>query len=82
MFKIISVIADNAINNNTFFKEFKYICIKNNVEFDYDQSHVWYLTHIINLVIQKILKHIKAKNIKDENVILKDKYNVNTVNSL
>jgi len=70
--------VDNAANNNTFFKEFKYICIKNNVEFNCDQSHVC-LTHIMNLVIQKILKHIKVDNIKDKNVILRDKYNVNSV---
>ncbi len=33
----------------------------------------------MNLTIQKILKHIKADNIEDENVILRDEYNVNSV---
>ncbi len=71
--------ADNATNNNIFFKEFYYICIKNSVEFDYNQNYVWCLAHIINLVVQEILKHMKANNIKDENVILRDEYNVNSV---
>ena len=30
-------------------------------------------------MIQEILKHIKADNIEDENVILRDKYNVNSI---
>ncbi len=30
-------------------------------------------------MIQEILKHIKADNIEDENVILRDEYNVNSV---
>ncbi len=71
--------ADNAVNNDTFFKEFEYICIKNSVEFDRDQSHIWCLAHIMNLVVQEILKHIKADNIEDENIILRNKYNVNNV---
>ena len=71
--------VDNAANNDTFFKKFKYICIKNSVEFDCDQSHIQYLTHIMNLTVQEILKYIKADNIEDENVILRDKYNVNSV---
>ena len=79
MFKIISVMADNAANNNIFFKEFKYIYIKNNIKFDHDQSHIWCLTYIMNLIVQEILKHIKVENIEDENVILKDKYNVNNI---
>ena len=33
----------------------------------------------MNLAVQKILKHIKADNIEDKNVILKDKYNINSV---
>ncbi len=33
----------------------------------------------MNLTVQKILKHIKAKNIEDKNVILIDEYNVNSV---
>ena len=33
----------------------------------------------MNFVVQEILKHIKADNIEDENVILRDKYNVNSV---
>ena len=71
--------ANNTTNNDIFFKEFKYICIKNSIEFDCDQSYIWYLTHIMNLVIQKILKHIKTNNIENKNVILRDKYNVNNV---
>ncbi len=70
---------NNIANNDTFFKEFKYIYIKNSVEFNHDQSHVWCLAHIMNLTVQKILKHIKADNIEDKNVILRDKYNVNSV---
>ena len=27
----------------------------------------------------RILKHIKADNIKDENIILRDEYNVNSI---
>ena len=30
-------------------------------------------------MIQEILKHIKADNIEDENVILRDEYNVNSI---
>ena len=30
-------------------------------------------------MIQEILKHIKADNIENENIILRDKYNVNSV---
>ncbi len=71
--------VDNAANNNTFFKEFEYIYIKNNIEFDYDQNHIQYLAYIINLIVQKILKHIKIENIKNENVILRNKYNVNSI---
>ena len=70
---------DNATNNNIFFKEFKYICIKNNDKFDCNQSHIWCLAHIMNFTVQKILKHIKANNIKDENVILRNEYNINSV---
>ncbi len=33
----------------------------------------------MNLTIQEILKYIKAENIEDENIILRDKYNVNSV---
>jgi hypothetical protein len=33
----------------------------------------------MNLAVQEILKHIKADNIEDENVILRDEYNVNSV---
>ncbi len=33
----------------------------------------------MNLAVQEILKHIKANNIKNENIILRDKYNVNNV---
>ncbi len=71
--------ADNAINNNAFFKEFKYIYIKNNIKFNHNQSYIWYLAYIMNLTVQEILKHIKVKNIKDENVILRNKYNINNV---
>ncbi len=30
-------------------------------------------------MVQEILKYIKTKNIKDENVILRNKYNINNV---
>ncbi len=33
----------------------------------------------MNLAIQEILKHIKADNIEDENIILRDEYNVNSI---
>ncbi len=33
----------------------------------------------MNLVVQKILKRIKADNIEDKNVILRDEYNVNSI---
>ncbi len=31
---------NNAANNNTFFKEFEYIYIKNIIEFNHNQNHV------------------------------------------
>jgi len=42
---------DNITNNDTFFKEFKYIYIKNNIEFNCNQSHIQYLAHIMNLIV-------------------------------
>jgi hypothetical protein len=33
----------------------------------------------MNLAVQKILIHIKAENIEDENLILRDEYNINNV---
>ncbi len=33
----------------------------------------------MNFVIQEILKHINANNIENENIILRDKYNINSV---
>ena len=33
----------------------------------------------MNLAVQEILKYIKAENIEEEGVILRDEYNVNSV---
>ena len=33
----------------------------------------------MNLMVQEILKHIKTNNIENENIILRDKYNVNSI---
>jgi len=76
LIKINSVTTDNARNNDTFFKEFEKICIENYVEFNHNQNHVRCLAHIMNLAVQKILIHIKAENIEDENLILRDEYNI------
>ncbi len=39
---------NNATNNNTFFKEFEYICIKNSIKFDYNQSYVQCLAYTVS----------------------------------
>ena len=33
----------------------------------------------MNLTVQEILKHLNTANIEDENFILKDEYNVNSI---
>ena len=77
--QIISVTADNTANNNTFLKEFESICIEKCIAFDHKKNHVQCIAHIMNFMIQKILKYLNAANIKNENSILEDKYNINGI---
>jgi hypothetical protein len=47
--------------------------------FGHKKNHVRCIAHIMNLTVQEILKHLNAANIEDEDSILEDKYDVNSV---
>ncbi|RGB34253.1 hypothetical protein C1646_668689 [Rhizophagus diaphanus] len=70
--KTFRITTDNAANNNTFFKEFEKVCIKNHIEFYHKRNHVRYIAHVMNLAIQEILKYIKAEEPQDKDIILDD----------
>lgn len=66
----MAITLDNASNNNTFLKELGNICEEKNIIFHHEENRVRCLAHIINLAVQEILKHIKAEEAEDENIIL------------
>ena len=78
---------NNAINNNTLKKNFEKTTKKRDFRWNKQQNFIFYLTHVINLMIQNfiatlnmkvfdddvfaILKNIQLKNIKISKSIVK-----------
>ena len=54
----------------TFLKVLEKACIERHIDFHHKRNHVRCIVHIINLVVQEILKYIKVNNAQDENDIL------------
>ncbi|CAB5351658.1 unnamed protein product [Rhizophagus irregularis] len=70
--KILAIAADNAANNNTFLKSLEQTCVENHIAFHHKENHVRCIAHIMNLTVQEILKHIRAGEAQDENIILEE----------
>ncbi|CAG8704200.1 1210_t:CDS:2, partial [Ambispora leptoticha] len=68
--KIFTITSDNASNNDTFMKYLEIICEEENISFNAINSHCRCIAHIINLVVQDILKQIKAGEAQTEDNIL------------
>ncbi|GBC48852.2 zinc finger BED domain-containing protein RICESLEEPER 2-like [Rhizophagus irregularis DAOM 181602=DAOM 197198] len=68
--KVFAVISDNASNNITFMKHLEDVCHKENIFFNAINSHCRCLAHIINLVVQEILKQLKAGEAQTEDDIM------------
>ncbi|CAG8796190.1 12516_t:CDS:2, partial [Dentiscutata erythropus] len=73
--KIFTITSDNATNNDTFMQHLENICYNENIAFNAVESHCRCVAHIINLVVQDILKQFKAGEAQTENAILD---NINT----
>ena len=72
LIQILGITADNSANNNTFLKELGYICEEEKIDFHFKENHVRCLAHIMNLTTQEILKHVKAGEACEENIILEE----------
>ncbi|CAB5370661.1 unnamed protein product [Rhizophagus irregularis] len=70
LFQILAVTSDNASNNLTFMKYLENTCQRENISFDAINSHFQCLAHIINLVVQEILKQVKASEAQTEDDIM------------
>ncbi|CAB5217264.1 unnamed protein product, partial [Rhizophagus irregularis] len=68
--KVFAVTSDNASNNITFMKHLEDVCHKENIFFNAINSHCRCLAHIINLVVQEILKQLKAGEAQTEDDIM------------
>jgi len=66
----MTIIADNAANNNTFLRSVERACRQKEIKFDHVKNNIRCLAHIINLTVQEILKHIKAEGAQEENELL------------
>ncbi|GBB87371.1 hypothetical protein RclHR1_13820001 [Rhizophagus clarus] len=70
--KIFAVTSDNTSNNITFMKYLENTCQRKNISFNATNSHCQCLAHIINLVVQEILKQVKAGEAQIEDEIMDD----------
>ena len=66
------ITSDNASNNDTFMKYLGDICKKEIISFDAIDSHCRCIAHILNLIVQDILKQIKAGEAQTEDEILEN----------
>jgi len=60
--------TNNVSNNDIFITIIEKICYNKNINFNKDENHVWYLAYIINLVVQDVLKILKAGNPENEDI--------------
>ena len=66
----MTITADNAANNNTFLKELEYVCHQKEIKFDHKKNNIRCLAYVINLMVQEILKNIKAGDAQEEDELL------------
>ncbi|CAG8737180.1 27045_t:CDS:1 [Racocetra persica] len=62
--KLFAITSDNATNNDTLMKYLEDIYRSKNILFDANKFHCHCIAHILNLVVQDILKHLKADNVQ------------------
>ena len=75
---IFCITRDNAYNNDTLIKDFKEYNKANNGLF---YSDIRCIAHIINLIVQDILKELKGQPIEEELLIIEDDANNATKNN-
>ena len=61
--KIMAITTDNASNNNTFLSSLSDYCDKLDINFKHTDKHIHCMAHIINLLVQALLKGLKYEAI-------------------
>ncbi|CAG8750040.1 17773_t:CDS:1, partial [Funneliformis caledonium] len=65
---IFIITSDNASNNDTFMEPLENICQNKNILLYAVGSYYHYNAHIMNIVVQDILKQIKADEAQTEDL--------------
>ncbi len=69
-FQIFAITSDNASNNDTLMRYLETICQNEGIPFDAVNSHCRCIAHIMNIIVQDILKQLKAGEAQTEDFIL------------